>query len=109
MTKYKLKFKDSDYLDKVKDYKEEIEHTANYLWTWEDFIEGPNIAAILRDIAEQEGKERPTREEAIKFLDKYFEELKKSVDDVLNKGYKTKLKRLNIIYDKYESMSKEKK
>lgn len=110
MAKYKLKFRDSNYLDKVKDYKEDIEHTAKYLWTWEEgMFEGIDIAYVLRNIAEEEGRELFTREEAVKFLDKYFEELKKAVEEILNKGYENKLKRLNLTYDRYESMSKEKK
>lgn len=108
MAKYKMTFKDESYLEtKKKELLEEVEQTAKYLWTWKDMFEGPQFAQLVKE-ASFNDKKSYTREDAIKLLDAYYEELKKVVDSYLKEGYEAKLKLLNITFDRYDAMKKKK-
>ena len=108
MAKYKMKFKDESYLEtKKKELLEEVEHSAKYLWTWEAMFEGPHFAQAVREASLEDNKDY-TREDAIKLLDEYYEELKKVVDSYLKEGYEAKLKKLNLTFYRYDAMKNKK-
>ena len=98
--------KDSTYLERrTEEILKEVPHTADYLWTWDDESRGPDFAYVVRS-SSFEDKRKYTRQDAIALLNEYYTKLQREVNRKLKSGYEAKLKRLNIIWDHYDSKDK---